>query len=77
MVMFYKLGGGGWDQWVQSSDSGCVLHVDYALLPAVRAADASGMAFGDAVWGLFCFLPPPVAADGAPLPGDTDGETET
>lgn len=54
----------------------CILTVSLA---AVGAADPSGTAFGDAVWRLFCFLSPPsrVAADGAPLPGDTDSETET
>ena len=40
-------------------------------------SDPSGMEFGEAVCHKSFFLSPRVAADGTPLPGDTDTDTET
>lgn len=71
--------------WSKSSD----LDMCYMMLimhshqqaDSVRAifseSDPSGMLFGEAVCHQSFFLSPRVAADGAPLPGDTDRNIET
>lgn len=47
---------------------------DYVFSPACQS-DPSGTEFGESVCYFFLLLIPRVAADGAPIPGDTDTET--
>lgn len=82
-MLNFSLGGAG----EQKQRLGCCMmpikyshqHADGVKI-SFSESDPSGTEFGEAVchfFFFFFFLSPGVAADGAPLPGDTDRDTET